>query len=147
MNLAIFGEDVEEYVKYRNTLRDNAYPFYLLIWRQCISPTRAKLGAVSNYKKINKEKDSAAILREINGISYKYDSHRDPYLALNNAKSKFYLYSQKENKTNTVHFNTFKAVVGVVEHQSSSIANDETLINLEIRKSYPKLDVDTVKSN
>jgi len=51
---------------------------------------RAKLGAVENYALINELKDSAALLREITGIYYQYDGHRNPYLALDHANSKYY---------------------------------------------------------
>ena len=50
------------------------------------------------------------------GISYEYDRHCNPYLALDDAKTEYYKYFQKENDTNVSHFNTFRALAEVVEH-------------------------------
>ena len=53
MNLAIFGEDIKEYVKCRNVLRDSSHALYSLTWGQCSNLMRAKLGSASNYFKVD----------------------------------------------------------------------------------------------
>ena len=63
IDLTIFGEDVKEYIKRRNVLKDNILKFYSMVWGQCSTPMRSKLGAVANYLSINELKDSAALLR------------------------------------------------------------------------------------
>ena len=98
---------------------------------------RAKLGAVENYLPINELKDSATLLSEIKGISYQYNGHRNLYLALDDAKSKYYAYYQKEHDTNTLHFNKFRALVEVVEHHGGNSVNDGVLIDLE-KKNAPQ---------
>lgn len=74
----------------QNFLKDNIRTLYSTVWGQCSNLMRAKLGAVENYALINELKDSAALLREITGIYYQYDGHRNPYLALDHANSKYY---------------------------------------------------------
>ena len=115
MDLTIFGEDVKEYAKRRNVLKDNIRKLYSTVWGQCSNPMRAKLGAVANYPSINELKDSAALLRNFEGISYQYDGHCNPYLTLDDAKSNYYAYYQKGHETNTLHFNKLKALVEIVE--------------------------------
>jgi len=56
---------------------------------------RAKLGVVKNYVSINETKDNISFLRDIKGVSYEYDRQRNPYLALDDDKLKYYAYSQK----------------------------------------------------
>ena len=63
--------------------------------------------------------------------SYEYNGHRNPYLALNNAKTKFYSYLQKETDSNTLHVNTFCALVEVIENHGGNIGNDDALTNIE----------------
>ena len=81
--------------------------------------------------------NSATFIREVKCISYKYDNHRSLYLALENVRSKFYFYFQKANNMNTLHFDTFKALVEVIEHHWGNISSNDTLINLDIKKTHP----------
>ena len=41
---------------------------------------------------IEDEKDSAALMRAINTIAYEYQVHKNPYAAMDKAKSKFHAY-------------------------------------------------------
>ena len=77
---------------------------------------RAKFGAIKDFKDAEDAKNCATLLREIKGVSYEYDGHRNLYLALDDAKTKFYSYLQKGVDPNTLHVNTFRALVEVVEH-------------------------------
>ena len=138
MECAIFVEDVKEYVKRRNVLKENIQKLYSISWGQCSKAMRAKLGAIKGFKDVEDTKKTATLLREIKGVSYEYDGHRNPYLALDDAKTKFYSYLQK-GESNTMHFNTFRALVEVVEHHGGNIANDEALINIEIDKLIPSI--------
>ena len=144
IDLSIFSEDVKEYVKRRNVLSENVKKLYSVIWGQCSMPMRAKLGAIADFAATEDDKNSADLLREVKGISYEYDGHRNPYLALDDAKTKFYKYYQKENDTNVSHFNTFRALAEVVEHHGGNIGNDDALVNLEIKKLLPHDDISTV---
>lgn len=107
-------------------------------------PMRAKLGAIPDFDVIEDDKNSANLLREVKGISYEYDGHRNPYLALDDAKTKIYKYYQKENDTNVSHFNTFRALVEVIEHHGGNIGNDDALVNIEIKNIRPHDDISTV---
>jgi hypothetical protein len=146
INLSIFAEDVKDYVKRRNTLHENVKKLYSVIWGQCSMPMRAKLGAAQDFDIIEDKKNSARLLREVKGISYEYDGHRNPYLSLDDAKTKYYKYYQKENETNVSHFNTFCALAEVVEHHGGDIGRDDALVNLEVKKVLPGEDIDTVGS-
>ena len=85
---------------------------------------------MKDFKTIEEERCSATLLCEIKRVSYEYDGYRNLYLVLDIAKAIFFKYIPKENKSNTVHFNTFRALVEVVEYHSSNIADDDALITL-----------------
>ena len=104
-------------------------------------PMRAKLGAIEGFDATEEDKNSADLLREVKGISYEYDGHRNPYLALDDAKTKYY---QRENDTNVSHFNTFRALAEVVEHHGGNIGNDDALVDLEIKRLLPNEGIDTI---
>ena len=73
---------------------------------------RTKLAAIKCFDEIEEDKDTASLLREVNGILYKFYWHKNPYLALDDAKSKFFSYYQKESDIHALHFNILKVLVG-----------------------------------
>ena len=131
IDLSIFAKDVKEYVKRRNILGGNIKKLCSVIW-------------IKGFDAIEDNKNSANLVREAKGISYEYDGHPNPYLVLNNAKTKYYKYFQKENNTNLLHFNTFRALAEVVEHHGRNIRNDNALVDLEIKKISPGEDIDSI---
>jgi len=56
---------------------------------------RANLVGLKYFKDFDNPKDSATLLMEIKAISYEYKGHNNPYLALDDAKTKLYSYHQK----------------------------------------------------
>jgi len=54
----------------------------------------AKLIRLKRFESIDNKKDTASLLMEVKAVSYKYKGHRNPYLALNNAKPTLYAYDQ-----------------------------------------------------
>ena len=68
-----------------------------------------------------------ALLLEIKSISYEYKVDRIPYLALDDAKSTFYSHYQKSNESNTLHYNTFLALLEVIERHGENLCCDGAL--------------------
>ena len=95
---------------------------------------RAKIVGLSNSKEFDDEKDPASLLREIKAVSYEYKGRRNHYLALDEAKTKIYKYYQKSFESKTLHYNTFIALVEVVEHHEGTLYRDETLTEVEDKK-------------
>ena len=70
MYMAIFVEDIKEYVKKRNILKESIQRLYFIIWEQCSKTTRANPGGTKGFNKIEEEKDSITLLREIKSVAY-----------------------------------------------------------------------------
>ena len=82
---------------------------------------RGKLIRLKRFESIDNKKDTASLLMEAKVVSYEYKGHRNPYLALNDAKDTLYAYGQKPYETNTTQYNTFQALVEVVEYHGGSL--------------------------
>ena len=131
---------MKEFLRRRNNFKDNMNALYSVIWGQLSKPMRDKLVGLKHFKDFDNEKDTATLLIEIKAISYKYKGHRNPYLALDDAKLKLYSYYQKPHESNTLHYNTFHLIVEVVEHHGGTICRDEALIKIEAKKKDPYFD-------
>ena len=53
----------------------------------------------------------------------------------------------KRNTKNIIYFNTFKALVEIMEHHGRNIANDDVLIDLDIGKACLKQDTNTMQAD
>lgn len=89
----------------------------------------AKIKSVSNYKTIHDDNDSLLLLAEIKGISYKFESQKNIYVALDMAKSNSFSSRQGPNETNAAYMTRFKDSITVIEHYGGSIGDDIALIN------------------
>ena len=133
VDIVVFNKDVNEFVKRRNTLTDNVQKLHLIVWGQCSKPMRVQLIRLKEFKSIDDKKDTVSLLMEVKAVSYEYKGHRNLYLTLDNAKTTLCAYSQKLYDTNTTHYNTFQALVEVVEHHSGSLCRDCALMLLETK--------------
>ena len=104
-----------------------------------------KAGIREFFKETQNSKVCDVLLREIKGVSYEYDGHRNPYLALNDAKTKYYEYNQGGDTT-TSYFNTFRALVEVIEHHGGNVGNNKALTDIKIREVYPNQDSTSIGS-
>ena len=95
---------------------------------------RAKLVGLNKFRNFDDDEDTNTLLKEIKSISCKYKGRRNLHLALSNAQEKMYLYYQKPQQSNTLHYNTFHAFVEAVEHHGWTLCRGRALIEIEIKQ-------------
>ena len=78
LDIAIFNQDINEYVKKRNNLKDNIKLLYSILWKQLSKPMQPKLVDLKYFKDFDDLKDSATLLMETKSIYYEYKGHRNP---------------------------------------------------------------------
>ena len=72
MKVAIFNEDVKEFVKKWNALKDNIKNHYLVALGKTSKTMREKLLGLKNFKDFEEDQDVATLLKEFKAISYEY---------------------------------------------------------------------------
>ena len=70
---------------------------------------RAELIGLKQFESIASNNDATSLLMEIKDISYEYNGHCNPYLALDDTKAALYIYYQKTNESNNLPYHTFQA--------------------------------------
>jgi hypothetical protein len=67
-------------------------------------------------------------IKVIKGAAYKFESHKNIYLALDNAKCTFYAYLQAPDETNANFMSKFKNTIEVIKHYGGAIGEDKALL-------------------
>ena len=64
----------------------------------------------------NNQEGARSLLKEIKFFSNKIEENTSIYKALHDAKTRLYLYKQKEDESLEDHIHNFKDLVGTIEH-------------------------------
>jgi hypothetical protein len=135
IDLRILEKEVDEYVKRSAIYKQNKKALYMVVWAQCSNAMQVKMKSISTFKKFDEERDCLDLLKEIKGVSYKFEAQRYPPLALYEAKSAFFRFQQHKALSNTDYLDKFKALYEVIEHFGGMIGHDPMLIKDEARRN------------
>jgi hypothetical protein len=76
INLAIWGKEIEAFVKRKGYLSENLRSAYSLIWGQCTDALRSKLRAKTEFEDISKQFDCGELLKLIKDTVFKFSSQK-----------------------------------------------------------------------
>ena len=85
----IWNEEVKEYVKRARQLRGNLATLYAVMWGQCSEAMRAKLKSLNEYGDRMNDNDCAWLLQQIRAVTLQFDSTRNSFLSLMDARTSF----------------------------------------------------------
>jgi hypothetical protein len=135
IDLRILEKEVDEYVKRSTIYKQNKKALYMVVWAQCSNAMQVKMKSISTFTKFDEERECLDLLKEIKGVSYKFEAQRYPPLALYEAKSAFFRFQQHKALSNTDYLDKFKALYEVIEHFGGMIGHDPMLIKDEARRN------------
>ena len=81
---------IEIYVKIIDTYAENKSTLYSVLWGQCSNRMKTKIKALDIFELISENSDILALLKEIKGISYRFESRDNIYISMDDAKALFY---------------------------------------------------------
>jgi hypothetical protein len=85
----IWNEEVKEYVKRARQLRGNLATLYTVAWGQCSETMRAKVKLLEDYTERTGDNDCAWLLKQIRAVTLQFDSNRNSFLSLLDARTSF----------------------------------------------------------
>jgi hypothetical protein len=89
-DLAIWGKEVEAFVKRKGYLNENLCSAYSLIWGQCTEALRSKLRAKTEFETISQQFDCVELLKLIKDTVFKFSSQKYKPHALHEATRVFF---------------------------------------------------------
>lgn len=87
------------------------------------------------YATMHDDNDSLALLNSIKGIAYKFESQKNIYLSLDNAKAAYYTYRQGREETDSEFAANFGNITKVIEHYGGQVHEDSATLLEELKTS------------
>lgn len=132
--IKVWEIEVDAYVKGKNTYKNNKVALYSVIWAQCSEAMQTKVKSDSNFTAIHEGSDSLALVKVIKGIAYKFETQKNTYLSLDDAKTAFYTRRQGAEESPSDYMTKFQDSVQVIEHYGGTIGIDKALITEELQR-------------
>jgi len=120
---------VPAYCTRTDYLNSNLKTAYAVIWGQCSEAMKAKLTSLNDFETKNHKSDCIWILKEIKGITYRFEGQRYIYLSLDNARTSYYAYTQGAKDSISSYLEHFRSLVEVLEHYGGAIGEDPGLLD------------------
>jgi hypothetical protein len=90
---------------------------------------KAKLTSLDDFETNSHESDCVWILKEIKGITYRFEGQRYIYLSLDDARTTYYAYTQGAEDSISSYLEHFRSLVEVLEHYGGAIGEDPGLLD------------------
>ena len=85
--------------------------------------------SLDDFETKSHESDCVWILKEIKGITYRFEGQRYIYLSLDNARTTYYAYTQGAEDSISSYLEHFRSLVKVLEHYGVAIGKDPGLLD------------------
>jgi hypothetical protein len=114
--LLIWETALKSYSRRSEELKSNLTKLYAVILGQCSEAMRNKLRALDDFNEENKNNNCIWLLNEIKGVTHQFDTKRNMYLSLLDARIAYFTCRQAANQTNADYLAVFSANVQVLEY-------------------------------
>jgi len=127
--IAIWEKKVSAYCTRTDYLDSNLKTAYAVIWGQCSKAMKAKLTSLDDFETKSHESDCVWILKEIKGITYRFEGQRYIYLSLDDARTSYYAYTRGAEDSISSYLEHFSSLVEVLQHYGGAISKDPGLLD------------------
>jgi Zinc knuckle len=125
----IWEASLKSYSRRVEELRSNLTTLYAVIWGQCSEAMRTKIRALDNYNVESHANNCTWLLNEIKGVTHQFDTKRNIFLSLLDARIAYYTCKQLAHQTNAEYLEIFRSNVEVLEYYKANIGESYLLID------------------
>ena len=129
----IWEIEITEYIKRKQKVDANLRKLFSLVWGQCTELMKSKLQQTADYDDINAMQDSIGLIKNIKGLTFKFDTKQYAPMAMVNIDTRLYRFSQGRDTTDALYYEQFKSLVEVIEHYDGEIGHHPKLIVQELQ--------------
>jgi hypothetical protein len=90
---------------------------------------RTKIGALSDFSTENRANNCVWLLGEIKGVTHQFDTKRNIFLSLLDARIAYFSCKQTQQQTDTEYLEVFRANVEVLEYYKANISESHLLVD------------------
>jgi hypothetical protein len=120
----IWETQMKLYMKRVDLMESNTRAIYAVVWGQCSPMMRSKLESLDNYETSSDNCDCIWLLKEIQGITYRFKGTRNVFISLDDAWSGYYNYRQGPSQSLHEYLKEVQGLVQVLEHYGAALGGD-----------------------
>ena len=134
----IWDSRMKTYMKRLDAIESNGRAIYAVIWGQCSPMMQSKLESLGSYEAKSTACDCVWILKEIQGITHRFEGTRNVFISLSDAWNSFYDFRQVSSQTLHDYHKEYQGILQVLDHYGASIGSDtvfQTAVTPAVKKS------------
>jgi hypothetical protein len=120
----IWETTMKTYMKRTDKMESNLRAIYAIVWGQCSPMMQSKLESLDDYDDKSTDCDCVWLLKEIQGITHKFEGTRNVFISLDDAWCHYYAYHQGPNQSLHEYLKEYQSLVQVLEHYGAAIGAD-----------------------
>jgi hypothetical protein len=124
----IWEASLKTFARRTEELRSNLTTIYAVIWGQCSEAMRTKIRSLSDFALENRLNNCIWLLGEIKGVTHQFDTKRNVFLSLLDARIAYYTCKQTQNQTNAAYLEVFTFHVQVLEYYKANVGESYLLV-------------------
>jgi hypothetical protein len=124
----IWETTMKSYIKRTELMESNVRAIYAIVWGQCSPMMQSKLESLDDYTSKNQDCDCIWLLKEIQGITHRFEGTRDVFISIDDAWSNYYNFRQDGKQSLHEYLKDFQSLVQVLEHYGASIGTESPYV-------------------
>ena len=120
----IWEASMKNYMKRVDLLESNTIAIYAIVWGQCSPMMQSKLESLDAFKTKSKICDCIWLMKEIQGITHRFEGTRNVFISLDDAWTQYYSQKQGAQTPLYEYLKDFQSSVQVLEHYGAVIGAD-----------------------
>ena len=117
----IFNLRLKKFVDHEDTLMANMHALFAVIWGQCSATMTTKLETHLDLSTWKAAADCASLLKEIQCISLRYESQKNPFMMLHRQLRDFYRYRQRPEQTMHQYLEMFNLMTDNIDEYGGNV--------------------------
>ena len=130
--IKIWEIKIGEFIKKEGKLKAHLKNIFSVIWGQCTEIMKTKLTQLSVFNTLNADQDSIALLAEIKGLVFHFDTTDYAPMAMAKLDLKMYRFTQGRDVSDAKYHEQFTGLKEVIEHYGGKVGLHPNLIKDEL---------------
>jgi hypothetical protein len=138
----MWEETMKTFIKRMHFQESNARAVYAIVWGQCSPMMQSKLESLDDYEGKSDACDCSWILKEIQGITHRFEGTRNVFIPLHDAWSNYYAHRQGNRQTLHEFLKDYQGLVQVLEHYGAALGAEgpyQDALKAKIKADKPGL--------
>jgi hypothetical protein len=117
----IWETSMKAYMRRTDKMESNLRAIYAIVWGQSSPMMQSKLESLHEYDARSTDCDCVWLLKEIQGITHRFEGTRNVFISLDDTWCNYYSYHQGAQQSLHEYLKEYQSLVQVLEHYGAAI--------------------------